>query len=156
MVEYTEYVYDAEGRRVAKGMTNSLVCNPTANYTQKESYVLGQSGEHITEQSGSGAFLRSHVYANGQLLATYVNNSTKFAVNDWLGSKWVVANSDGSVAGACINLPFGDELICSGSASLAGITSPAKNATPNQATTTSGQGTTAAQWAGGCRLILRV
>ena len=29
LVEYTEYVYDAEGSRVAKGMTNSLMCNRT-------------------------------------------------------------------------------------------------------------------------------
>jgi RHS repeat-associated protein len=120
LTDYTEYVYDAEGRRVAKGMTNSPSCNPTANYTPQESYVLGESGEHITEQSGTGAFVRSHVYANGQLLATYVNNSTEFAFNDWLGSKRVVANSDGSVAGACINLPFGDELFCSANASLDG------------------------------------
>jgi RHS repeat-associated protein len=115
LVEYTEYVYDAEGRRVAKGMTNSLSCNPTANYTQTESYVLGQSGEHISELDGSGNFLRSHVYANGQLLATYVNNSTEFAFSDWLGTKRVVANPNGGVAGTCINLPFGDELICEGS-----------------------------------------
>jgi hypothetical protein len=119
-VEYTEYVYDAEGRRVAKGMTNSLNCNPNANYTQMESYVLGISGEQISELDGSGNFLRSHVYANGQLLATYVNNSTEFAFNDWLGTKRVVANPTGVVAGTCINLPFGDELICGGSVPLNG------------------------------------
>jgi RHS repeat-associated protein len=68
----------------------------------------------------SGNFLRGHVYANGQLLATYTNTGTEFAFNDWLGSKRVVANADGSIAGTCINLPFGDELSCSGSVPLNG------------------------------------
>ena len=47
------------------------------------------------------------------MLATYTNNKTYFALNDWLGSKRVVTNYDGTVAQMCMNLPFGDELICS-------------------------------------------
>jgi RHS repeat-associated protein len=47
------------------------------------------------------------------LLATYTNNKTYFALNDWLGSKRVVTNYDGTVAQMCMNLPFGDELMCS-------------------------------------------
>jgi RHS repeat-associated protein len=118
---YTQYIYDGEGRRVAKGTITSLSCNTNNNgFAPTESYLLGLSGEQISELDGSGNFLRSHVYANGQLLATYANGGTEFALGDWLGTKRVVAKADGSVAGTCINLPFGDELTCTGSASLSG------------------------------------
>jgi RHS repeat-associated protein len=125
----TQYIYDAEGRRVAKGtIPNPVQPNPLncsgSGYSQTGSYVLGQSGEHITELDGSGNFLRSHVYANGQLLATYSNAGTEFAFSDWLGTKRVVANADGTVtggsAGTCISLLFGDELNCTGAVALNG------------------------------------
>jgi RHS repeat-associated protein len=118
---YTQYIYDGEGRRVAKGTINSLSCNTGSNgFAPTESYLLGPSGEHISELDGSGNFLRSHVYANGQLLATYANGTTEFPLGDWLGTKRVVANPDGTMAGTCINLPFGDELICNGNVPVNG------------------------------------
>ena len=107
------YLYDGEGRRVAKVSNPTFSCTPATGYTLLETYLLGPSGEHITELGQAGTFLRSNVYANGQLLATYTNNKTYFALNDWLGSKRVVTNYDGTVAQMCMNLPFGDELICS-------------------------------------------
>ena len=116
MTAYIEYVYDAEGRRVAKGSTTSFNCNPASNgFALTDQYILGLSGEAVSELDGAGNFLRSNAYANGELLATYTNNSTYFALNDWLGSKRVVTNPDGTVAEMCMNLPFGDDLICSGS-----------------------------------------
>jgi RHS repeat-associated protein len=111
---FMAYVYDAEGRRVAKGSTNGLNCNMAANdFTLMEQSILGLSGESVSQLDGSGNFLRSNVYANGQLLATYNNNSAYFSFGDWLGSKRVVANPTGTVAEMCMNLPFGDDLICS-------------------------------------------
>ncbi len=110
---YTQYIYDAEGRRVGKGAASTSTCNP-ANITLTNQYVLDQSDEVVSELDGSGNLLRSNVYANGQLLATYANNSTYFALADWLGSKRVVTNPDGTVAETCANLPFGDELTCTG------------------------------------------
>ncbi len=111
---YMQYIYDAEGRRVAKGSINSFTCNPASNgFALTDQYILGLSGESISELDGSGNMKDSNVYAGGRLLATYSNNSTYFALNDWLGSKRVVANPNGTVAEACMNLPFGDELICS-------------------------------------------
>ena len=107
------YLYDGEGRRVAKVSNPTFSCTPGTGSTLMETYLLGPSGEHITELGQAGTFLRSNVYANGQLLATYANNKTYFALNDWLGSKRVVTNYDGTVAQMCMNLPFGDELICS-------------------------------------------
>ena len=118
---YTQYIYDAEGRRVGKASINTLSCNPASNgFTQTASYVLGQSGELLSELDGSGNFLRSHVYANGKLLATYTNGTTQFALNDWLGTRRVIANPDGTTAGACMNLPFGDGLSCTGNVPLDG------------------------------------
>ncbi len=112
--EYMLYLYDGEGRRVAKVSNPTFSCTPASTgSTLQETYLLGPSGEHITELGPAGTFLRSNVYANGQLLATYTNNGTYFSLNDWLGSKRVVAKYDGTVAQMCMNLPFGDDLICS-------------------------------------------
>jgi RHS repeat-associated protein len=107
------YLYDGEGRRVAKVSNPTFSCTPATGSTLLETYLLGPSGEHITELGQAGAFVRSNVYANGQLLATYTNNQSYFALNDWLGSKRVVTKYDGTVAQMCMNLPFGDELMCS-------------------------------------------
>jgi RHS repeat-associated protein len=128
---YMEYMYDGEGRRVAKGSIQptlsqlpltSAACDDPVGYSfsQTESYVLDQSGKQISELDGSGNFLRSHIYANGQLLASFTSAGTEFALGDWVGTKRVVARQDGTVAGSCISLPFGDALICGGSASLSG------------------------------------
>ena len=114
MTEYMLYLYDGEGRRMAKVSNPTFSCTPASTgSTLQETYLLGPSGEHITELGQAGAFVRSNVYANGQLLATYANSTTYFALNDWLGSKRVVTKYDGTVAQMCMNLPFGDELICS-------------------------------------------
>jgi RHS repeat-associated protein len=118
---YMVYIYDADGRRVAKGSNPTFSCTPaTTGFAMQETYLLGQSGEHVTELDGSGAFLRSHVYADGHLLATYENNTTQFAFNDWLGSKRLVAGPLGQVTGSCVNLPFGDDLTCNSNVPLDG------------------------------------
>ncbi len=59
--------------------------------------------------------------ANGQLLATYEFSTAQlptakwtFALNDWLGTKRVVANADGTQAETCTGLPFGDGPPCTG------------------------------------------
>ena len=111
--EYMLYLYDGEGRRVAKVSNPTFSCTPGTGSTLMETYLLGPSGEHITELGQTGAFLRSNVYANGRLLATYTNDGTYFSLSDWLGSKRVVTKYDGTVAQMCMNLPFGDELMCS-------------------------------------------
>jgi hypothetical protein len=93
--------------------------------------------------------MRSNVYANGQLLATYANNKTYFALNDWLGTKRVVTNDDGTVAQMCMNLPFGDELMCSAT-DVNEQPSPARSTTRKQETTTSTPDITPTAPAGSC------
>jgi RHS repeat-associated protein len=76
----TGYVYDAEGRRVAKGSITSWVCDPTSNgfspTLSKTDYVLDQDDHQVTEMgsggtNGSMAWAHTNVWAGGQLLATY-------------------------------------------------------------------------------------
>jgi RHS repeat-associated protein len=50
------------------------------------------------------------------LLATYQYSGSNwtFALNDWLGTKRVVVNANGTQAEACTGYPFGDGMNCSG------------------------------------------
>ena len=116
----TQYIYDAEGRRVAKGTINKLSCDTTKNgFVQTNSYVLGQSGEQITEMTvnnGTSTWQHSNVYAAGQLLATYdpIGSGLHFHIADPLGNRRVQVSSLGTVDLICANLPFGDNLSCAG------------------------------------------
>ncbi len=68
----TEYIYDAEGTRVAKGTIYAWTCDTTQNgFALSNTYIIGPSGEQLTETDGSGNWLHTNVFAAGQLLATY-------------------------------------------------------------------------------------
>jgi RHS repeat-associated protein len=75
----TGYIYDAEGRRVAKGSITSFVCDPTTNgfsaAVNETDYVLDREGHQVTEMgsdvNGTMAWAHTNVWAGGQLLATY-------------------------------------------------------------------------------------
>ena len=122
----TEYIYNAEGTRVAKGTIYAWTCDITSNgFTLTNTYVIGPSGEQLTETDGSGNWLHTNVYAAGQLLATYsyTDNShaatdTYFALSDWLGTKRAVVSAGGCGTGY-ISLPYGDSLTAT---SLPGFT----------------------------------
>ena len=101
----TQYVYDAEGRRVAK-LNGTTVANQ---------YLLGLSGEQVSELDGNGNWLHTNTYNDGRLLATYDNVGLHFHFTDWLGSRRVQANaSTGVIDETCQSLPFGDSFNCSG------------------------------------------
>ncbi len=120
----TQYVYDAEGQRVAKGSITSWSCDTTSNgFMQTNSYVLGPSGEQVTEMDGNGNWLHTNVYAAGQLIATYTNASPAgqsvtpslhFHLADWLGTNRVQLTSTGESEQTCQSLLFGDTLNCAG------------------------------------------
>ena len=59
----TKYIYDAEGRRVAK--ENSGTGAVTA------SYVLSLDGDQLDEINNSGAWQHSNIFAMDKLYATY-------------------------------------------------------------------------------------
>jgi RHS repeat-associated protein len=85
------------------------------NFTTTGNFVVGLNGEQLDELNASGA-VYSNVFANGQLLATYQFSTPNwtYALNDWLGTKRVVANSNGTQAESCTGQPFGDNLHCTG------------------------------------------
>lgn len=99
------YMYDAEGRRVAKGTITassttplpSSMCNAsTDGFVLTESYVLGQSNEELTSLSWSGStstWERTNVYGNGALIGTYDPDGMHYHLTDPLGTRRVQANA---------------------------------------------------------------
>jgi hypothetical protein len=54
------YLYDAEGRRWAKGSIGSLSCNFSSNgFAPTSTYLLGPAGEQLTELNGSGGWIHT-------------------------------------------------------------------------------------------------
>jgi len=112
----TQYIYDAEGGRVAKGTISAFNCNRASNgFALTNSYVLGLNGEQVTEFDGGGHWYHSNVYAGSKLLATYGGSSTYFALSDWLGTKRVETTPDGVAVASYLSLPFGDGFASIGS-----------------------------------------
>jgi len=107
-----EYIYDAEGRRVAK--TNSSGVATAV-------YVLGLGGEQVSELNGSGAWVHSNVFAGGgRLLASYEGPAGTdtagyhYHLTDWLGTKRMQTTAAGNQEETCMSYPFGDGLSCTG------------------------------------------
>lgn len=121
----TQYIYDADGNRIAKVNAtslngNALTCAVGAAGPVEATYLLGQSGEQVTELDGSGNWQHTNVYATGQLLATYDQEGSQqllhFNIGDPLGTKRVQASGGGVAELTCLSLPFGDSLNCTGAA----------------------------------------
>ena len=116
---YTQYIYDAEGHRTAKLSASSLVCAGTAvpaTGSVRAKFLLGQSGEQVTELDGSDIWQHTNVFAAGSLLATYVGSSVSFRIADPLGTTRIevaTTATGGSVVQQCQSLPYGDGQLCS-------------------------------------------
>jgi RHS repeat-associated protein len=113
----TGYLYDADGRRVAKGSLTSFSCDLSVNgFTATERYVLGQSGEQLMAVNGSGNWEHTNVFAGGKLLGTFDAGSDGFhyAFSDWLGTKRAQYSLPHGVESLCSSLPYGDSLSCTG------------------------------------------
>ena len=90
----TESNLSSGGDRIV-GMDFDISCDFTGNGFQvTSSYVLGLSGEQLSEYSVTGgasapvsAWLRSNVFLPGGLAVTYYDTDTYFALNDWLGTR---------------------------------------------------------------------
>ncbi len=105
----TEYIYDAEGHRVAQGTITSFNCNPSANgFVASTQEVIGPGGQPVTETDGSGNWQRTNVYANGELLATYDGAGLHYFLHDPVGTRRVQVSAAGVVEGADTSLPWGD------------------------------------------------
>jgi RHS repeat-associated protein len=119
------YLYDAEGRRVAKGTItsgstplSSSMCNPAADgFAVTESYVLGQAGEQLTTMTQGTTWARTNVYGAGAQLATYDLDALgtvalHFMLTDHLGTRRLQTDPAGTPEEACQSLPYGDGLSC--------------------------------------------
>ena len=115
----TGYQYDAAGNRVGRGTITSMSCDVTQNgYQPASDYVLDLGGGQMTEVSvgnGQSTWQHTNVTANGTLIATYDTTGLHFYVNDALGSRRVQTDPAGFPEQTCQNLPFGDQLYCTGS-----------------------------------------
>jgi RHS repeat-associated protein len=112
---YTQYVYDAEGVRVAKGSAAGLSCSLSSGFTPSSLYLLGQGGEQVTELSVAGGLAtpaHSNVFWGGKLLATYdlPNGGFHIALTDPLGTKRVQVSGTGRSELNCLSLPYGNDL----------------------------------------------
>lgn len=103
----TGYLYDASGNRVAKGSITSMSCDVTTNgFTQMEGYVVGPSGEQLTEVNANNT--HTNVYAGGKLIGTYDTAGLHFHIDDPLGTRRAQVSSTGVLEAVYQSLPFGD------------------------------------------------
>ncbi len=118
---YTQYFYDAEGQRVAKGSSPTFNCPgstaPTSGSITAK-YLVGPSGEQVTELDGNDNWIHTNVYASGVLLASYSSAGLHFPLGDPLGTvRMEVLDTDlaaGKVDQQCTSLAFGDGQVCNG------------------------------------------
>src|SRR5581483_9741025 len=115
----TQYIYDADGHRVAKGTISSWSCDTTSNgFTATTVYVLGPNGEQMTEMtnsSGTWQWKHTNVYAAGQQIATYdvdpggtTPGPIYFHLSDWLGTRREQTDYAGNPVLNFTGLPYGD------------------------------------------------
>ena len=119
---WTGYLYDAEGNRVAKGTLSPQAgtdpCDSTTNgFKETNEYIIGPTGEQLTELNGAGKWLHTNAFANGQLVGTYgdltgSSNAIHFQLSDWLGTRRVQTDDQATVEETCSSGTFGDALDC--------------------------------------------
>ena len=132
LTRLTDYVYDADGLRVAKGsvgglstpsspMNAAVYCNleTTGNFSLSAQYLLNAAGDQVTEVDGAGSNLvwaHTDIWTGGSLDATYDPKGLHFHLKDPLGTLRVQVAAGGGAAGGteqtCFSLPFGDALNC--------------------------------------------
>jgi RHS repeat-associated protein len=125
-----QYVYDAEGARIAQGTLQSVpssytaTCAPPApnsigsgltsgmGLSLTKRYLVDLSGAQVTEfsEGGSENWQHSNVWSAGKLVATYDTKGLHFELTDPLGTKRVQANIAGQVDETCTSLPFGNDV----------------------------------------------
>ena len=108
-ISMTGYIYDAMGNRIGKGTISTFSCNAlTDGFSLSNEYIHGLDGKQLVETSGWFSVLHSNFFANGQLLATNNGSNWYYNLNDWLGSKRVIANMTGTISTEYASLPYGD------------------------------------------------
>jgi RHS repeat-associated protein len=93
------YVYDAEGRRVAKA------AGSTTTY-----YVYNPDGQVDSERDGNNNWVQTYIHFGNKLVALYRGSNTGFFHQDHLGSTRLVTLSDKSIYENMDFLPFGEQI----------------------------------------------
>jgi RHS repeat-associated protein len=114
----TQYIYDGEGNRVAKGTLSSwpAACQaPTTGngFTLSVQYVTGLGGKQLSELTAANGWSHTNVFAAEGLLATYEGTDTVFDLTDWQGTKRGETSAAGCL-GSWMSLPYGNDLTQSG------------------------------------------
>jgi RHS repeat-associated protein len=115
------YVYAPDGTRLGKGtITGSFSCDVTKNGILTESglvltnaYNVDPQGEQLEETDGNFNGLHFNVFWEGKVLGTfagttYSESNWRFSLNDWLGTKRQITNSNGTLSTSFSSGPFGD------------------------------------------------
>jgi len=121
-----QYVYDAEGARIAKGTLSATPPSYTATcapplgvgFTLTARYLVGLGGDQVTEIDGAGSWRHSNVFSAARLTATYDTKGLHYELADPLGTKRVQADTSGRIEESCVSLPFGDALSCTQNSAL--------------------------------------
>src|SRR6185437_5805602 len=100
------YVYNAEGERVRRAVVGGLTLD----------YVYDLAGHAVAGvNAANGIWWVAEVFAGGRHIATYVNSTTYFDHEDWLGTERVRTAVNASVCESITSLPFGDGESATGS-----------------------------------------
>jgi RHS repeat-associated protein len=104
----TNYIYDADGRRVEKATGSTL-----------EDYLYDKDGNILSNWITNSPSYAEY-YANGwHFLSEYINaahttSTMYFEHSDWLGTERMRSDINGNIYETCSSLPFGDNLNCVG------------------------------------------
>jgi RHS repeat-associated protein len=92
-----------------------MSCDFTTNdFAPTAGYVVGPSGEQLTEVDANNNWVHTNVYAGGKLIATYDGNvaapTLHFHIDDPLGTRRAQVSATGALEATYQSLPFGDGL----------------------------------------------
>ena len=90
-----------------------MSCDVTTNgFVQTAGYVVGPSGEQLTEVDANNNWRHTNIYAGGKLIGTYDGTvsapTLHYYFDDPLGTRRAQANSAGVLEAVYQSLPFGD------------------------------------------------
>lgn len=111
------YTYDAEGNMTSSG-TNTFTYDALNNRVRidypgyaSEEFVFNPSGQHTSAYSvNHGWAWAGWMFWGASPIATYINGTTQFEHQDWLGTERARTDVSGQTAGTYASLPFGDAL----------------------------------------------
>jgi RHS repeat-associated protein len=105
-----QYIYDAEGSRVARGTISTFNCNVSTNgFTLQTQWVVGLSNEQLSELKANNQWTHTNLFTPGGLTVTYHDTNTYFDLTDWVGTKRAEASAGGCLS-AWSSFPFGSDL----------------------------------------------